>query len=312
MKKNFVRFLSALAAMSMLVSLYACKDSRDTDITTEPDSQLSQQNDEKDTVADNNEKSTHDTAVSDVEDTSDEVTQTPSADEPATSDVAAEDEKTTADSGKITEKTTAKNEEKTTVKKSDAPQTKAEIISYCNKALNAVKSEKAGFTKKYVRNATGEMQGLPDWIKNIVKQDKTSTVKKGENSDDIFPAAGFSWSSKLRESDVKSYKFEQQGKYYIINLYLGNEKNPAAGETSTYGRCMSVVTVSSAESIPGVSNADMDYHDGHVYAKIDSKTGRVVECEFSAAGDITAKVAVIGQVTINNIVSSETFTNFVW
>ena len=52
------------------------------------------------------------------------------------------------------EKTTAKKSEaaKTTAS-SDKSYTKAEVIAMANKALNDAKAKKAGFTKKYVRDA---------------------------------------------------------------------------------------------------------------------------------------------------------------
>ena len=43
-------------------------------------------------------------------------------------------------------------------------------------------------------------------------------MKKGGDNKEDFPAAGFAWSSKLRESDVKSYKFNENGNYYEIRL----------------------------------------------------------------------------------------------
>ncbi|MGN0635575.1 MAG: hypothetical protein ACI4I5_05070 [Acutalibacteraceae bacterium] len=199
-----------------------------------------------------------------------------------------------------------------TTEKSDAPQTKAEVIAYVNEALNAVKRQKAGFKKVYKRDATGDINGLPGWLKDVIRQDETSTSAKGKDNTDTFPAAGYSWSSRLRESDVQSYTFKEEGGYYVIRLHLGKEKNPTPGETSSYGRCMSVVTVDSAESIPGISNVSMDYHDGYVYAKVDSESGKVVECTFSAAADVSASVVVLGDISVQNIVSTETFSDFVW
>lgn len=199
-----------------------------------------------------------------------------------------------------------------TTEKSDAPQTKAEAIAYVNEALNAVKRQKAGFKKVYKRDAAGDINGLPGWLKDVIRQDETTTSAKGQDNTDTFPAAGYGWSSRLRESDVQSYTFKEEGGYYVIRLQLGKEKNPTPGETSSYGRCMSVVTVDSAESIPGISNVSMDYHDGYVCAKVDSESGKVVECTFSAAADVSASVVVLGDLSVQNIVSTETFSDFVW
>ena len=213
------------------------------------------------------------------------------------------------------EETTAQVEttvEETTEEESGAPKTKAEVIAYLNDALNAVKASRPGFTKAYKRDAAGDISGLPGWLSSIIRQNETKTYSKGTDYTDIFPAAGYNWSSRLRESDVTKFSIEENGKYYDIRVDLGNETNPTPGETSSYGRCMSVVTVSSAESIPGIKNVSMDYHNGYVTARVDAETGRIVRCEFSAAADVQATVTILGDISVSNIVSTETFTDFVW
>ena len=42
--------------------------------------------------------------------------------------------------------------------------------------------------------------------------------------------------------------------------------------------------------VPGIKSINMNYHDGYVYAKVDSKTGKLVAAEFSAAADIQASL----------------------
>lgn len=216
----------------------------------------------------------------------------------------------------ITEEETITQAESTTEEETEAqsaaPKTKAEVIAYLNDALNAVKANRPGFTKAYKRDAAGDISGLPGWLSSIIRQNETKTYAKGTDYTDIFPAAGYSWSSRLRESDVTKFSIEENGKYYDIRVDLGNETNPTPGETSSYGRCMSVVTVSSAESIPGIKNVSMHYHNGYVTARVDAETGRIVRCEFSAAADVQASVTILGEISVSNIVSTETFTDFVW
>ena len=215
-----------------------------------------------------------------------------------------------------TEEETAAQAESTTEEETEAesiaPKTKAEVIAYLNDALNAVKANRPGFTKAYKRDAAGDISGLPGWLSSIIKQDETKTYPKGTDYTDIFPAAGYSWSSRLRESDVTKFSIEENGQYYDIRVDLGNETNPTPGETSSYGRCMSVVTVDSAESIPGIKNVSMNYHNGYVTARVDAETNRIVRCEFSAAADVQATVTILGDISVSNIVSTETFTDFVW
>ncbi len=194
--------------------------------------------------------------------------------------------------------------------KNGAPQTKAEIVEYCNKALNNAKESKAGYTKTYVRKCEGD---LPSIVTNLIKQNKTSTMAKGGDNKDDFPAGGYTWSSKLRESDVTSATCKQNGQYYEITLKLGKEVNPGKGEASSYGRVMTVITPEDAKAmLSAIKTVTLSYHDGYVYAKIDSKTGKLVKAEFSASADLSADISVLGNVTADNVISTETFTNFVW
>ncbi len=237
-----------------------------------------------------------------------------------TVEVTAEETEPVETTEEVVEETTAEEKttqpetttEEETEEESSVPKTKAEVITYLNEALNAVKEERPGLKKVYERDAAGDISGLPGWLSNIIRQNETKTYRKGTDYTDIFPAAGYSWSSRLREIDVKDFSITQDGKYYNIRVDLGNETNPTPGETSSYGRCMSVVTVSSAESIPGIKNVSMNYHNGYVIARVNSETNRVVSCEFSAAADVQATVTIIGKISVSNIVSTESFTDFEW
>ena len=191
---------------------------------------------------------------------------------------------------------------------------KAEIISYCNTALNKAKAAKVGYNKKMVREVKGSTDGISPSLIKLVAANKSTTMKKGSaDIKDDFPAAGYDWSSKLREQDVASATLKKNGKYYEIRLTLGKEKNPAKGEASSYGRVMSVIDAAEAGNmVPGIKSINMNYHDGYVYAKVDSTTGKLVSAEFSAAADIQAKISIFGDVSVKDVVSTETFTNIVW
>ncbi|HBM00635.1 MAG TPA: hypothetical protein DD393_08460 [Ruminococcaceae bacterium] len=191
---------------------------------------------------------------------------------------------------------------------------KAEIINYCNTALNKAKAAKVGYNKKMVREVKGSTDGISPSLIKLVAVNKNTTMKKGsDNIKDDFPAAGFEWSSKLREQDVVNATIKTSGQYYEIRLTLGKEQNPAKGEKSSYGRVMSVIDAAEAgKMVPGIKSINMNYHDGYVYAKVDSKTGKLVAAEFSAAADIQANITIFGSVSVKDIVSTETFTNIVW
>ena len=199
-------------------------------------------------------------------------------------------------------------------KASSGPQTKAEIINYCNTALNKAKAAKVGYNKKMVRAVKGSTDGISPSLIKLVAADKSTTMKKGSSDiKDDFPAAGYDWSSKLREQDVAAATIKTSGQYYEIRLTLGKEQNPAKGESSSYGRVMSVIDAAEAgKMVPGIKSINMSYHDGYVYAKVDIKTGKLVAAEFSAAADIQASITIFGDVSVKDIVSTETFTNIVW
>ncbi len=213
------------------------------------------------------------------------------------------------------EKTTVKNEkpESTTKKEtSSVPQTKAEIIDYCAKALDRVKSEKAGYTKHAFMEVKGDVAGVPKWIVSVLSNDKTTTMAKGSNNKDDFPAAGFEWSCKLRPQDVKDATIKVNGTTYEIMIKLGTEKNPGKGTASSYGRAVSVIDAADAAGMfPGLKEVTMNYHDGYIHAKIDSTTGRVTYAQISAAADASATIVAL-KVQGNDITSTETYTNFVW
>ena len=288
MNAHVKKLVAVVIALVLLCSAASCgKETRDPEPTDAPSAEATTE----ETVP-----------VETTEDIFEETT------EAVAEETAAQE--TTAQAETATEEEPAAEEE--TEAESTAPKTKAEVIAYLNDALNAVKANRPGFTKAYKRDATGDISGLPGWLSSIIRQNETKTYQKGTDYTDIFPAAGYSWSSRLRESDVTKFSIEENGKFYDIRVDLGTETNPTPGETSSYGRCMSVVTVSSAESIPGIKNVSMNYHDGYVTARVDSETNRIVRCTFSAAADVQATVSILGDVSVSNIVSTETFTDFVW
>lgn len=219
-----------------------------------------------------------------------------------------------ADTGSSQNSSTGSSSKSTTKKTANSAMSKAEIISYCNTALNKAKAAKVGYNKKMVREVKGSTDGISPSLIKLVAANKSTTMKKGSaDIKDDFPAAGYNWSSKLREQDVASATLKKNGKYYEIRLTLGREQNPAKGEASSYGRVMSVIDAAEAGNmVPGIKSINMNYHDGYVYAKVDSTTGKLVSAEFSASADIQAKISIFGDVSVKDVVSTETFTNIVW
>ena len=236
--------------------------------------------------------------------------------EQADTDAAQPDSTQSGDAGSVSSQTGASSSNNQTASKpsGNKEMSKAEIINYCNTALNKAKAAKVGYNKKMVREVKGSTDGISPSLIKLVAVNKNTTMKKGsDNIKDDFPAAGFEWSSKLREQDVVNATFKTSGQYYEIRLTLGKEQNPAKSEKSSYGRVMSVIDAAEAgKMVPGIKSINMNYHDGYVYAKVDSKTGKLVAAEFSAAADIQADIKIFGSVSVKDIVSTETFTNIVW
>lgn len=198
---------------------------------------------------------------------------------------------------------------------SSAPSSKAEILSYLNTTLNNAKKAKPGYKKHHVMQAKGNVSGIPSWLVNLVTKDKTTTMSKGGDNTDDFPAAGFAWSSKLTVNDIKDASLKQSGDNYEITVKLGTEKNPSKGTGSSYGKIMSVIDSNEAAEMVGktvLKSINMTYHDGYVKATVNSKTGKLISAEFSAAADIEAKLLAIGDIAVTDIVSTETFTDFKW
>ena len=227
---------------------------------------------------------------------------------------ATEEDETEAEEKDKKDDKEDKEDQKEENKADDASKwSKAEIIEYANVALNKVKSSKAGFTKRGVMNINGDVSGLPSWLTSIFKKDNTEKFAKGTDTTDVFPAAGYSWSCKLRPQDVESAKIKVNGTNYEIEIKLGVEKNPGKGTSSSYGRAVSVIDAAEAANmVSGLKSVDMTYHDGYIKITVDSRTGNISYAEISATADAKANVAIIGDVQAKDIKSTEYYTNFVW
>lgn len=294
------KLLAILMAMAMLFTFAACGGNGEEETTTNPEVTTEAPVNGEDEVT---EEAIEGETEKETEVVSEVVTNDEGETEIVTEVVTKE------------EKTTAKNEkpESTTKKEaSSVPQTKAEIIDYCSKALDRVKSEKAGYTKHAFMEVKGDVAGVPKWIVSVLSNDKTTTMAKGAGNKDDFPAAGFEWSCKLRPQDVKEATIKVDGTTYDIMIKLGTEKNPAKGTASSYGRAVSVIDAADAANMfPGLKEVTMNYHDGYLHVKIDSTTGRVTYAQISAAADASATIVAL-KVQGNDITSTETYTNFVW
>lgn len=295
------KLLALLMAGVMLVSFAACSgNNNEEETTTEPEITTAAPVDAE------NEDVTEEAIEGEVTEAEEE---TEAESEEATEDEAATEKE------EATEKATKKPEAQKPAATAKDPSkwSKAEIIEYSIKALDRVKSEKAGYTKNGHMVVKGDVKGLPSWLVSIFTKNETTTMSKGSDNTNDFPAAGYEWSCKLRPQDVESATIKVNGKTYEVMIKLGTEKNPATGTASSYGRAVSVIDASEAAGmVPGLKSVDMIYHDGYINAKIDSTTGNITYAQIAAAADAKATISLLGDVEAKDITSTETYTNFVW
>ena len=193
------KLLALLMAGIMLLSFAACGGNEEEETTTDPeivtDAPVNAEGEEATEEAIEGE-------VTEAEEETEVVTN------------AEGEEVTDAEGEAVTEKKEEEKTEKVTKKpesqkpaetaKNPADWSEAEIIDYCSKALDRVKSEKAGYTKNGHMVVKGDVKGLPSWLVSIFTKNELTTMAKGSNNKDDFPAAGYDWSCKLRPQDVQS------------------------------------------------------------------------------------------------------------
>lgn len=128
--------------------------------------------------------------------------------------------------------------------------TDQEKLDFFNKAVNAVKSEKAGFTKS--KKTVGTDMKLSNPLVNAVagalkdsllpNDTVVTNVAKGESSNDILSPPGKDYASALTLADCESITCEQNGDNYIITVRIADATNPDA-ENSAYARIFEFITV---------------------------------------------------------------------
>ncbi len=199
------------------------------------------------------------------------------------------------------------------------PKTVADIVAYYNRAANKIKTDKPGFHKVNVKNkfpgSTASLGIIPITpFLDVILGEETTDVKKGQSSNDVFPAAGFSWSSKLDPKYVKSATCTKSGSSYNIHITLKDETNPQVGKGG-YGSCMSVIDKAGAQEMMGtmltIESITMQYHDGYIKATVDIATGRITYAELYAASKMENVKTNLATANLD-IESKDTFTNFQW
>ena len=302
MKPKASRLTALLLCLILLFTLGACKGKADEE-STSPSENTPAANSE-DVLPSGDGNVPPETEDGTAGDSITEPTQ------PAT-DVAGQKDSTNAqkEPGKPTTPVTQAQQE-------SQPKTVAEIVAYYNKAANKIKTDKPGYHKVHSQNkfpgssaSLGVISITP--FLNLILGEETIDVKKGQSSNDNFPAAGFNWASKLTAQYVKNATCTKSGSSYKIKITLKDETNPQVGKES----CMSVIDKAGAQKMMGtkltIQSITMQYHDGYIAATVDIATGRITYAELYAASKMENVKTNIATANLD-IESKETFTNFQW
>ena len=307
MKPKASRLTALLLCLILLFTLGACKGKADEE-STEPSANVPAANVEN-TLPSNEESAPPETDDATAGDSITEPTQ------PAT-DVAGQKDPTNA--GKEPSKPAVSDPK---APQESQPKTVAEIVAYYNKAANKIKTDKPGYSKVNVKKqfpgtkANMGVLPIPSALLNAVLGEEKTTVKKGQSSNDIFPAAGFSWASKLTAQYFNNATCTKSGSSYKIKITLKDETNPQVGKGG-YGSCMSVIDKAGAQQMIGgiatIKSITMQYHDGYIMATVDIATGRITYAELYAASKMeNVETNLPGKLNAD-VDSKETFTNFQW
>lgn len=330
MKNSLKKLLALLSAMLILFSFAACGDKKDAEKTTgttaAEEVDVEEETEEAEDVEAQNEETE---AEKDTKKQKSDKKGTTKAKTKKSSDNSVS-EKTTKSAKKKTgqkksgkkssnKKTAEKTTEKTTKKKKNSNEqsySTAEIVKIYNDSANLIKSERPGYNKKHIQKVMGSTSGIPEKLLTLFTVDDDKNIKKGKSSDDEYPVSGYEWASHMKASDIKTAKMENKNGKYIINITFGKENDPKK-DASKYGRVMSVIDVTEAKkiSLGLITDASMVYHDGYIKAEIDCKTGKMISAELSATADVEAQLSkVLGgkKISVKDIRSTETFTNFDW
>lgn len=304
MKQKAFRLTALLLCLILIFTLGACKGETE-EVSTDPDAGNAAAGLENTSPSGESLPPASDMESQDAESTGAQETGGQTPDTP-------DDSKETNSSEKATEPVTRAQQD-------SQPKSTAEIVAYYNKAANKIKTDKPGYQKVNVKNkfpgSSASLGVIPiGSLLSLILGEETTNVKKGQSSNNTFPAAGFSWASKLTKDYVKNATCTKSGSNYNIKITLKDETNPQIGKGG-YGSCMSVIDKAGAQEMMGkaltIQSITMQYHDGYISATIDIATGRIIYAELYAASKMENVKTNLGTANLD-IDSKETFTNFQW
>lgn len=160
---------------------------------------------------------------------------------------------------------------------SSEKESKAEIVSYFNKAANKVKTGKPGLT--YV--TTGKMSafGLSDDFSD------DGVTQKGQNLNQLFPVVGQSWASKLPASAVKSAERVLSNGVYTLKITMNDEKDVLNISNSAHGKVFFFMDTEQLKEMMKESGLEVErltnnFSGSTITCTIDAKTGNMLSATY--------------------------------
>ena len=156
----------------------------------------------------------------------------------------------------------------------------AEQLEYFNLVVNRVRTEQPGFTQKSLlaidsirlSGAAAVANSIIDAVKNKLMPGEWATqeIDAGISNEDCFFSENAN-ASDLRPEDITGIGCTKNGDYWVIELDIVKETNPAPGLASANGRIAPVITREQMlEEVAGISDAisadpkdaSLRYYDG--------------------------------------------------
>ncbi|HIR51819.1 MAG TPA: hypothetical protein IAB39_00245 [Candidatus Onthovicinus excrementipullorum] len=198
--------------------------------------------------------------------------------------------------------------------KSPVTDNQAALTLY-NNAANDVKSSKPAMTKERwtefesLGKGGGSLEFLRDSINKLIPRPQDEVYSNGTNYNEIFPAIGQSWSSKLTLNEIQSISCTDDGSNYIVDMTLVSEDIPTSVtdySTTKIGKAMAVnpgvELQKGVESVNGkLTGWDQTYHDCTIHAVVDKNTGKLKETTHTLYFSLTLKGNVVIPLPSNGV-----------
>ena len=290
------KLLAVLLALAMLAALASCGSKTGGD---ESSSTTLTEADTAEAVTDETEAVTQESETDKAEESTE-----------------AEESKTEEDkSEKETEKKEEEEEETQAVK---APETKAEVLTAYNDAINGAYSAKAGFSKeRYTDNAQYDMSIVLNTFKSLVEKfigigesnKYSETVTKGQWDSDA--KHHYLRKSTLTEADISNATCKTEGNNYVFTIDIkgassvGNKNSrQSSGPIDKCGICVGNEDKNYYDHKSGpviydaiggtFENAEIkeSYSNAKAVAKVDKETGKLVS--LTVTFDIKVDISGVG------------------